>query len=525
MAAVGVFALVLVIRFLDTRGLPNDHFLYLAPAQQMVAGEWPSRDFVDPGAPAMYVVSALAQLMLGPPLFAEAWLVSMAFAVAGGLAVVAAFRLSGCLWLAVSIALAQVALFPRSYHYPKYIVYAWLALALRAYVQAPTRRRAAHLALVVVVGFLFRHDHGVYAGGAAAIAALLAGRGGREAVQRVATVAGFALLFVAPYLAVVSTTTGLVRHVAGGVAYSAAEADRTNLGWPPIPWQTLLGSDGSLIGYFYLLHLLPLAALGVLYLRWRQSPRDGRPVEVAIVVSLAALSVALNLTMLRQPLDARLPDVAVPAGLLLAWMLPHLWTLHPRLLARPVAVAVATLALLMVYRVGDPLTHLERTKLLQRPGRPLFLVNMHADELNARFNPHMFSSGVMEDLLPFFKYMERCTRSTHRVFVAGDLPEIYVLARRLFAGGQPALRGGFFSTVEDQQLVVARMARQDVPLAIVDPGGDAKSFHVIMQHLETRFERVAELAIRPGRPDLVLLASRTAKPTGTDEELGFPCFR
>jgi hypothetical protein len=526
LAAVSVFALVVVIRFLDTRGLPNDHFIYLAPAQQMVAGEWPSRDFVDPGTPAMYVVSALAQRMLGPPLFAEAWLVSVAFALAAGLTVVAAFRVSDRLWLAVPIALAQAALFPRSYHYPKYLVYAWLALALIAYVQAPTRRRAAHLALVVVVGFLFRHDHGVYAGGAVTIAALLAGRGGRAAAQRVATVAGFTLLFVAPYLAFVASTTGLVRHLSGGVAYSAAEADRTNLAWPPIPWHTLLGSD-SLIGYFYLLHLLPLTALGVLFMRWRQSSRDddASRVEVALVGSLVALWVALNVAMLRHPLDARLPDVAVPAGLVLAWMLPRAWLLRPRALVRPVVVVVATVALLMVYQVGHPLTHLERTDLLETPTRPLFLVNVHADELNARFNPNMFSSGVMEDLLPFFRYVERCTGSAQRLFVAGDLPEIYVLARRSFAGGQPALRGGLFSTVEDQQLAVARMRQQDVPLAIVDPDGDARGSHIILEHLEAHYDKVAELAIRRRRSNLVLLVSRTAHVTSTDEQLGFPCFR
>ena len=525
LAAVGVFALAVVVRFLDTRGLPNDHFLYLAPAQQMVAGEWPSRDFVDPGTPAMYVVSALAQLILGPPLFAEAWLVSVAFALAGALTVVAAFRLSDRLWLALSIALGQVALFPRSYHYPKHLVYAWLALALIAYVQAPTRRREAHLALVVVVGFLFRHDHGVYAGGAVTIAALLAGPGGRAAMQRVATVAGFALLFVAPYLAFVSSTTGLVRHLWGGVAYSAAESDRTNLGLPPISWHALLAPDGTSSGYFYLLHVLPLAALGVLYARWREPPRDGSRVEVAIVASLVALSVALNLALLREPLDARVPDVAVPAGLLLAWMLPRMWSLRPRALVRPIAMVMATAALLMVYQVGHPLTHVKRTRLLQSPIRPLFLINMHADALSARFDPHMFSSWVMEDLLPFFKYVDRCMRPTQRLFVAGDLPEIYVLARRPFAGGQPALRAGLFSGVEDQQLVVARMRQQDVPLAIIDPHGDATTFRVIMQYLETRFDKVAEVAMRNGRPNLVLLVNRGATPIGTDEQLGMPCFR
>ena len=62
-AAGGVCIGTLLIRFLALTGFPNDHFLYLAPAQQMLAGELPSRDFVDPGTPLMYLVSFLARLL------------------------------------------------------------------------------------------------------------------------------------------------------------------------------------------------------------------------------------------------------------------------------------------------------------------------------------------------------------------------------------------------------------------------------------------------------------------------------
>jgi len=55
-----VFVLVAALRFLALSGFPDDHYVHLAGAQQMLYGEWPSRDFVDLGAPLSYAISAAA---------------------------------------------------------------------------------------------------------------------------------------------------------------------------------------------------------------------------------------------------------------------------------------------------------------------------------------------------------------------------------------------------------------------------------------------------------------------------------
>jgi hypothetical protein len=43
----------------------NDHYVHLAAARQIVAGDLPVRDFVDPGMPLMSGLSAIAQILLG----------------------------------------------------------------------------------------------------------------------------------------------------------------------------------------------------------------------------------------------------------------------------------------------------------------------------------------------------------------------------------------------------------------------------------------------------------------------------
>ena len=76
-----LFVLALSWRVLAFSGFTNDHYIHLARAQQVVLGAWPVRDFVDPGMPLMYLVSAAAWWLSGGTIGAEVLLVAVAFAV------------------------------------------------------------------------------------------------------------------------------------------------------------------------------------------------------------------------------------------------------------------------------------------------------------------------------------------------------------------------------------------------------------------------------------------------------------
>src|SRR5262245_650713 len=142
-------------RFLALKnGFPNDHFLHLASAQQMSYGEWPTRDFVDPGQPLMIVSSALAQAVLGRTLFAEGVFVSLAFGAAAALTFAAVRRMTGSTWLALLAAALEVAAFPRTYGYPKMLVYAFGFWCFAWYVDMPSRARLVLVAASIAAGFL-----------------------------------------------------------------------------------------------------------------------------------------------------------------------------------------------------------------------------------------------------------------------------------------------------------------------------------------------------------------------------------
>ena len=58
-AYLALFGLTALFRFLALKnGFPNDHFLYISGGRQMLFGEWPTRDFIDPGMPFMFAASA-----------------------------------------------------------------------------------------------------------------------------------------------------------------------------------------------------------------------------------------------------------------------------------------------------------------------------------------------------------------------------------------------------------------------------------------------------------------------------------
>ena len=184
-AAIGIALLTASWRFLTFTGFNNDHYIYLAGAQQMVLGEWPVRDFVDPGWPLMYAVSAFARVLFGRELLVELLVVASAFAIGAGFTLATAARLSGSVIVALLVTLLEVGLNPRSFGYPKLLLYAIAGWVLVWAARRMSHPRVVLLAALTVVAFLFRHDHGLYIGaGSLAVIVFASWRDGAQALVR-----------------------------------------------------------------------------------------------------------------------------------------------------------------------------------------------------------------------------------------------------------------------------------------------------------------------------------------------------
>ena len=108
---------------------------------------------------------------------------------------------------------------PRLYNYPKVFFYVAAIVVAWRYASRPDRGRLIALAVVTVVAFLFRHDHGVYIGLATlALLAILHWPHPRRVVMAVAEYSSVTLLLMLPFLIFVQSTVGLLRYAGNAAA-------------------------------------------------------------------------------------------------------------------------------------------------------------------------------------------------------------------------------------------------------------------------------------------------------------------
>src|SRR5258705_2109632 len=159
-AAIGVLAFG--FRLINVRDLPNDHYMHLAWAQQLLLGELRGRDYGDHGMPLTYLISAVVQT-ISPGPFSEAVTCCIMLALAAAATFFVATGMTGSIAAGIGAALVEVALYPRLYSYPKILVPAVALLVIQRYLRRPDRPSLVLMALLTGAAVLLRHDLRVYA--------------------------------------------------------------------------------------------------------------------------------------------------------------------------------------------------------------------------------------------------------------------------------------------------------------------------------------------------------------------------
>ncbi len=224
--AVGVVAFVFRI---TTFEISNDDYLHLSGALQILHGDVPSRDFIDPGEPLFYYVSAAAQGLLGQHVLSEVLLDVTALAVAYVFVFLLGTRLARSPLIALTVLPLVLLLVPRLYAYPKVLLYPVGLWLIWRYSDAPRRGRLWAVAGGTSVAFLFRHDHGAYIGVTMGVMILLvhAQEGWRRASQTLATFLLCTGALLAPYFLFLQLNGGIVSHFQGMLDIAQAEYERT----------------------------------------------------------------------------------------------------------------------------------------------------------------------------------------------------------------------------------------------------------------------------------------------------------
>ena len=517
-------------RFLTFAGFNNDHYVHLARAYQMVRGDLPVRDFVDPGMPLTYVVSAAARTVLGPAPLTEWLVVATAFAIAAACTLVAAARLSRSLVIALVVTFLTIIANTRSYGYPKLLLYAIAAVAIIAVVRDPRGWRLFGLGAIAAAAFLFRHDHGLFIGVAALVA--VAGSSLRDgtgaAVRNSLVFGGLVALLLTPWALFVQANGGLMAYFRAGVMFWRIEASQMTLGTPPEMDWTAIGTKGNAIAWLFgLFHLLPVACALLAAVRFKKDSEQWRGESIA-VIAIAAMAVAVNIFFMRESLEARIPDAVVPAAVLGAWLVGLSLVPGRPPIRRAVAIACAVVAMAVtggaVVRAANTGEQLQRAQVTdsvaaveRRAGEVLRILRQPIPE--AANAPSRYSAA----LLPFLAYVKRCTGAGDRLMVTGLFPEVYVLADRGFAGGQIAFLPAFYEDDEEQALTIARLEQQSVPFVLLVEDVEL-NMPQLFAYLHSRYDVMTHVDVS-GTRGVRVLVERNREARYTDPSTGWPCFQ
>jgi hypothetical protein len=557
--SVGIFIASWLFRFNDPggsfAGLTDDHFFYVARGWQILFGDIPVRDFVDHGAPLYYYVAAAVQVLFGRGTLSELAFSTTVLSASAVLTFLLATRASGSILAGLAACLLHVWLGPRFYNYPKVLIYALAIPLLWRFADRPSAPLRVWLAILTVIAFLFRHDHGAFVGLATTVLMLSINEiRFAERVRHLVIYGLLVLVLVAPYVVFIQINGGVVSYFRQASAWAERDRAREPVVWPGLfdnpdgeSDEAKAGSrvakvrDNGAAWVYYTEILLPFLALFVLAAS-RDGFRSGWPHAREKLAMVAVLGAALDAGFLRSPLEARLADPSVPLVILVAWLMAALprmllsdTSLRPSWLpARwPVRAAVALvgagIALLFLVLVkGDLYTRLDKASMTERFGKAFERAGLISSQLRLDWDLGLWAARPERPaLITLSLYINACTTPDDRVLVQSYLPQVLAMARRAFAGGHADLRPGFFEFEEAQRLTVERLRSRSVPIILLDTEDSLRSFYrsfpIVTAYIDQEY-RQAGMHTFDERFGLTLYVKRDRTPTGTYEPLGWPCF-
>lgn len=532
-ALIGVFALL--FRFLALRSLTDDHYLYLSAAQQILLGEIPGRDFVEPGMLLQFLLSAAGQAVAPGPA-TEGILTAAILAIAAAATAIAVSWVTRSVAAGALAALLQVLMQPRLYSFPKIIVPAVLVVLVLTYARRPRASALFALAAWIIVAFLLRHDVGVYAalGGTAGVA--LSHRTLAAGVRAGGTLAATVLLLLLPYFAFLSWGGGVVEHVRGAFEYGKAEWVQLRFPWPTftfgaaesgaaLPWS----DTDSAAFFFYAAYALPFVVVLLLaQARYRDDVvvRSGLGAATALMVPYVAI-------ILRHPLVTRVQDLAALYAVLGAWTAVALLratgaTAGPLLFARYLLTrtglaAILAVALVSIDTLGGLREELRVTELTNSAAavraRARAVITSGREWPWTKFWP----AG---DLPPAIDYLDACLGPADRVWLTWRAPEYYVFARRGFGAGHPmTMAPRSYTTPQDQELMIKRLEQHHVPVVLINEKRRpdfAGSYSRVDSYLRDRYVVAGQFTIR-GDETISIAVRRGTKATTAYGEQRWPC--
>jgi len=517
-------------RVLTDGGLTNDHFMHLAWAQQVLLGDMPYRDFVEPGMPLMYLLSAAVQQLWAGP-FSEIVLTSAMLGVAAAATCWLVTQMTGSLVVGILAVIAEAILQPRLYGYPKLLVPPVVLVALWHYAEAPSRRRLLWLACASVVGGLLRYDLGLFVV-VSCLGGLLAMPGTPAATRlgHAGIYAALALLIVTPYLLAVHWTSGLWEQVRESLEFAKGESHQLLLHLDEQPrlagWPT---TDENAAAFLYYAGAILAVAAGSLVVLAR------RGLSRAQVVTLTAAAICLacySVWIVRHPIVVRVRDngalMAIVTAACACEIGRRLLTSsgRPQTMSGLAWTGLATVivvgggSILELARMDDAL---ERSHILSGMGRMQARLTGLSDAGAEWPWAHYWPQGELPDAV---RYLNSCVQPSERVLLTWSAPEYYYFSQRGFGAGIALfLPPRAFTTAADQAKMQRRLNGQNVPLVLINETHRdefATAYPQIDRYLRERYVPGATFAVRDGS-NITIAVRNDLTPRASFEKSDWPC--
>ena len=531
-AALTAGAIAFAFRLITVRSLTDDHYMHLAWAQQLLLGQWPGRDFVDPGMPLMYSLSAVVQWFAPGP-FSEALITCALLAIAASVTVIVTAELTGSVAAGTLAALFEIAMTPRLYSYPKILVPVIALLLIARHVRKPTRGTLALLALWTAVATLLRHDLGVYAAAGITTALALPLAKPRRVVRPLVEYAVALVVMMVPYVVYVQWSEGLPAHFHNAIEFAKGEAHQRFLAPPAFPfWSDSRGlaawnAADCAVFLFYVANLLPVVATALLATA-RTERRERTPAMAAAITMLVLYLVVV----LRHPIATRIQDLASLLAIAGTWTVVA--SGRRALGGAPAAARAARLAFAAIalaaagsvaatWTLNDVSDRVAETRVMD--GLDLVDRTIEGVKESGTVWPweRFWPAGELPEAI---RYLNACTAPTDKVLLTWPAPQYYYFARRPFGAGQALfLPPDAFTNREDQELMLARMMRERIPIILVNETRAqefADAYGAVQGYLRQEYVASGHFQIREGS-DVTIAVRRDLKPEGTYGSERWPC--
>jgi hypothetical protein len=262
----------------------------------------------------------------------------------------------------------------------------------------------------------------------------------------------------------------------------------------------------------WLLLLVPLLTVAALASRSTTDAGVDRSRTPALLAA-AAVCLSAGLVLLRDPLEARIGDVAAPAVPLIAWLIA--WVYRPRVALGWRALKYVAAAALLVSAVA--IGHLV-SPVLAASGS-LSLDQLTASPPSSALLSSSRTVGVAE-------YLRRCTGPDDRVTLAWFAPEVFFLSGRGFAGGTSVYFGGHWSSPQHQRTMIRRLHRDQSPVAVISVNEYpefARVYPVLDSYLTSAYDVGGESSLGDPEGQYRILIRKGTNVVGAFS--GLPCLR